>query len=74
MKIDISRLKIIITEMHDRSYVNLKIRFKYRQNIVFNVNSPKQLQDILFNQLKLPTTGIKKTPVATRLMKSHCLF
>ncbi len=28
---------------------------------VFNINSPKQLQDVLFNQLKLSTTGIKKT-------------
>lgn len=28
---------------------------------VFNVNSPIQLSDILFNRLKLPTQGIKKT-------------
>jgi DNA polymerase I len=27
---------------------------------VFNINSAKQLQDVLFNQLKLPTDGIKK--------------
>ena len=27
----------------------------------FNLNSPKQLQDILFNQTGLPTKGIKKT-------------
>ena len=27
---------------------------------VFNINSTKQLQDILFNQLKLPVQGIKK--------------
>lgn len=26
----------------------------------FNINSPKQLQDILFGQLKLPTQGLKK--------------
>jgi DNA polymerase-1 len=26
----------------------------------FNINSPQQLQDILFNRLKLPTTRIKK--------------
>ncbi|MCC2645688.1 MAG: polymerase, partial [Burkholderiales bacterium] len=29
-------------------------------NTVFNINSPKQLQDVLFNQLKIPVTGIKK--------------
>ncbi len=27
----------------------------------FNLNSPKQLQDILFNQLGIPTKGVKKT-------------
>lgn len=27
----------------------------------FNLNSPKQLQEILFNQLGLPTKGVKKT-------------
>lgn len=27
----------------------------------FNLNSPKQLQDILFHQLGLPTKGVKKT-------------
>ena len=27
---------------------------------VFNINSAKQLQDVLFNQLNLPTDGIKK--------------
>lgn len=28
----------------------------------FNLNSPKQLQDILFGQLGIPTKGLKKTP------------
>lgn len=28
--------------------------------VVFNINSTKQLQDVLFNQLQLPTQGIKK--------------
>ena len=27
----------------------------------FNLNSPKQLQDVLFNRLELPTKGLKKT-------------
>ena len=39
----------------------------YAENIVamagvdFNINSPKQLADVLFNRLGLPTKGIKKT-------------
>lgn len=28
----------------------------------FNLNSPKQLQEILFNKLGIPTKGVKKTP------------
>lgn len=28
----------------------------------FNLNSPKQLQEILFNKLEIPTKGLKKTP------------
>ncbi|HLX54998.1 MAG TPA: DNA polymerase, partial [Aquella sp.] len=29
-------------------------------NVVFNINSPKQLQDVLFNQMGAPVAGIKK--------------
>ncbi len=47
----------------------------------FNINSPKQLADILFNKLKIPTKGIKKTKtgistdssVLEKLAKEHPL-
>jgi DNA polymerase-1 len=45
----------------------------------FNLNSPNQLRDILFNELRLPTKGIKKTKsgystdvdVLTKLAETH---
>ncbi len=45
----------------------------------FNLNSPNQLRDILFNELKLPTKGLKKTKsgystdvdVLTKLAELH---
>lgn len=59
MKIDITRLKLLSQEMHDKLR-KLEDAIQMQTKCVFNVNSPKQLQDILFNQLKLPTDGIKK--------------
>ena len=59
MKIDIQRLKLLSQEMHSKLR-QLEDSIQIQAKCVFNVNSPKQLQDILFNQLKLPTTGIKK--------------
>ncbi len=45
----------------------------------FNLNSPNQLREVLFNELKLPTKGLKKTKsgfstdvdVLTKLAASH---
>jgi DNA polymerase-1 len=45
----------------------------------FNLNSPNQLREVLFNELKLPTKGLKKTKsgystdvdVLTKLAESH---
>lgn len=59
MKIDIQRLKLLSQEMHSKLR-QLEDSIQMQAKCVFNVNSPKQLQDILFNQLKLPTDGIKK--------------
>lgn len=39
---------------------NLENLIYAEAKFVFNINSPKQLQDVLFNQLKLPVAGIKK--------------
>lgn len=39
---------------------NLENLIYAEADTVFNINSPKQLQDVLFNQLKLPADGIKK--------------
>lgn len=36
----------------------------------FNINSPKQLQAILFEKLNIPTKGIKKTKTGISMMKS----
>ncbi len=44
-------LKQKLQSLEDQIYIEAKV--------AFNINSPKQLQDILFNQLKLPTDGIK---------------
>lgn len=59
MKIDIRHLKLLSQEMHSKLR-DLEDSIQQQAGCVFNVNSPKQLQDILFNQLKLPSTGIKK--------------
>ncbi|RTL11453.1 MAG: DNA polymerase I [Neisseriaceae bacterium] len=59
MKIDIQHLKLLSQEMHSKLR-DLEDSIQQQAGCVFNVNSPKQLQDILFNQLKLPSTGIKK--------------
>ncbi len=57
--IDIGKFKIMnnnvsckLKELEDQIY--------HASNQVFNINSTKQLQDVLFNKLHLPTFGIKK--------------
>ncbi len=35
--------------------------FKLNENRPFNINSPKQLNDVLFQQLGLPTAGLRRT-------------
>ena len=35
--------------------------FELNENRPFNINSPKQLNDVLFQQLGLPTTGLRRT-------------
>ena len=59
MKIDIQHLKLLSQEMHSKLH-QLEDSIQMQAKCVFNLNSPKQLQDVLFNQLQLSTTGIKK--------------
>lgn len=59
IKIDITRLKELSTVIHHEMQ-EIEQQVHQMANIPFNLNSPKQLQDILFNHLKLPTVGIKK--------------
>lgn len=61
IKIDIARLKNLSEKM------KLKIKaFEGKiHNLAgreFNINSPQQLSEVLFVNLKLPTQGLKKTP------------
>lgn len=59
MLIDIPHLKELSQEIHSK-LIHLENKVHELANIPFNLNSPKQLQEILFNNLKLPTAGIKK--------------
>lgn len=59
IKIDIGRLRELSATMHTQ-LKTIEDKVQQKSGIAFNLNSPKQLQDVLFNQLKLPTDGIKK--------------
>lgn len=59
IKIDIPRLKTLAVKMHAQ-LKKLEDDIHHKSGCVFNINSPKQLQDILFNNLKLPTDRLKK--------------
>lgn len=59
IKIDIGRLRELSATMHTQ-LKTIEDKVQQKSGISFNLNSPKQLQDVLFNQLKLPTDGIKK--------------
>jgi DNA polymerase-1 len=54
----------LISNMSDDFGVKLKAMEKNLYELAgveFNLNSPKQLADVLFNKLGLPTKGVKKT-------------
>lgn len=56
--------KDLLSKMSDEFEIKIT---KLREDIYgeagveFNLNSPKQLADVLFNQLEIPTKGVKKT-------------
>ncbi len=59
IKLDIAKFKLLEQELSS-GIAELEDKIYKEVGCVFNINSTKQLQDILFNQLQLPTTGIKK--------------
>lgn len=60
VKIDTDALHKMSKELEEQLAV-LEKKIHEVTGHVFNVNSPKQLGEILFNELKIPTKGIKKT-------------
>ena len=58
MMIDLQAFQILKGDLQQKIKA-LEEAVYQEARIVFNLNSPKQLQDVLFTQLKLPTTGIK---------------
>ncbi|TXI93872.1 MAG: DNA polymerase I [Neisseriales bacterium] len=58
MKIDLTAFQLLKGELQQKIRSLEELVFQ-EAGCVFNLNSPKQLQDVLFNQLKLPTDGIK---------------
>lgn len=59
IKLDIAKFKMLENEIC-RQIKLLEDKIYILGNCAFNINSSKQLQDVLFNSLKLPTTGIRK--------------
>lgn len=59
IKLDTGQFKVLETELSAR-LKTLEDQIYQDCGSVFNINSPKQLQEVLFTNLKLPTTGIKK--------------
>jgi DNA polymerase-1 len=57
--IDVIKFKQIEINLNNKLLNLTNLIYQY-SNVVFNINSPKQLQDVLFNQLKLPVVSLKK--------------
>jgi DNA polymerase-1 len=57
--LDIAKFKLLEQELSSGIKL-LEDKIYAEAHCVFNINSTKQLQDVLFNQLKLPIAGIKK--------------
>lgn len=59
IKLDLGKFKTLNTNL-TTNLALLEDKIYQEAKCVFNINSTKQLQDVLFNQLKLPVDGIKK--------------
>lgn len=61
VRIDVDHLKML-SEKINAQIAELEKRIYSTAETVFNINSPKQTTEVLFEKLKIPTKGIKKTP------------
>jgi len=61
IKIDVSYLKKLSGEFGNK-LKELESKIYKLSGVQFNINSPQQLSDILFNKLNLQIKGLKKTP------------
>jgi len=60
IKIDLTYLKKLDQKLESELQKSVKIIYKSAGE-TFNINSPKQLSEILFKKLKIDTAGVKKT-------------
>jgi len=60
IKLDVDTLHEM-SKTFDKRLATLRESIFLEAGVEFNLNSPKQLADILFNKLAIPTTGLKKT-------------
>lgn len=59
IKLDVERLKTMSHELETRLR-DLEQKIWDEVGVEFNISSPQQLSDMLFNKLLLPTTGVKR--------------
>jgi len=60
IKTDTAYLKKLSQELN-KKISRLEKEIHTKTGFVFNINSPKQLSDILFKELEIPTRGVSKT-------------
>lgn len=60
IKLDVKLLRNLDNELEKKLIALAKIIYKEAGEI-FNINSPKQLSNVLFNKLKIETKGLRKT-------------
>jgi DNA polymerase-1 len=61
IKIDLEALKQL-SEKLEAKIIKLERGIFKSADAEFNINSPQQLSEVLFQKLKIPTKGLKKTP------------
>lgn len=71
--VDINHFKNLSLEYH-KSLSALETKIWQIANKEFNINSPKQLAEVLFDDLNLKVKGLKKTSTGARSTKESELF